>query len=106
MVCPLLDFGDLGDREPRFLPDFRRILLPDLAQLGHCFASQSLDFQPDLEFALVRPELAHPRPGITIDHSAKIKARSETQSVLYSKKRRAAGRPQSDAFRKALVGRD
>jgi len=25
------------------------------------------------------------RPGITVDHPAKIKARSETESVLYAK---------------------
>jgi hypothetical protein len=30
------------------------------------------------------------RPGITIDHQEKIKARGKTESVLYAKKRRSA----------------
>ena len=91
MVRALLDLGDLRDGKPRPLPDFRGVRLRNLAELGHRLAGEGLDLQPDLELALVRPELAHLRPGITIDHAAKIKARRETESVLYAKKRRSGG---------------
>ncbi len=58
----------------------------NLAQLGHRFAGQRFDLQPDLEFALVRPKLAHLRPGITIDHPAKIKARARNGKRFVRKK--------------------
>jgi hypothetical protein len=62
-----------------------------LAQLGHRFARERFDLQPDLELALIRPKLTHFGPGITINHWMKIKARRETESVLYAKKRRFGG---------------
>ena len=78
------------EKRARF-PNFRRVRLRDLAQLGHRLAGQRFDLQPNLELALVRPKLTHLRPGITIDHPTKIKARRETESVLYAKKRRFGG---------------
>ena len=73
------------------LPDLRRVRFGNLAQLGHRFTGQRFDLQPNLELALFRPKLTHLRPGITIDHPRKIKARRETESVLYAKKRRFSG---------------
>ena len=35
VVCPLFDLGDFGNGEARLLPDFDRVFLRNLAQLGH-----------------------------------------------------------------------
>jgi hypothetical protein len=97
-----LDFRNLRNRKARPLSDFRGVLLWDLAELGHRFTGQGLNFQPNFEFALVRPKLAHRRPGITIDHGRKIKAAKETESVLYAKKRRFRGSTAKRRFSKAF----
>src|SRR4051812_47362756 len=103
MVRPLLDLRDLSNREPRLVPDRGGVLLRDLAQLRHCLAGQSLDLQPDLEFALLRPQLAHLWPGITVDHPAKIKAGGETESVLYAKSAASAPRPKRRFSKKSCL---
>jgi len=46
----------------------------DLAELGHRLAGEYFNLEPNLKFPLIRPNLAHFRPGITIDHRPKIKA--------------------------------
>src|SRR4051812_23211975 len=102
MVRPLLDLRDFSDREPRLLPDGGRVLLRDLAQLRHRLARQSLNLQPDLEFTLLRPQLAHLWPGITVDHPAKIKAGGETESVLYAKSAASAPRLKRRFSKKAV----
>ena len=95
-MCGLFEANALGNRRK-----------PIDAQLGHRFAREGLYLQPDLEFALLRPKLAHPRPGITIDHPAKIKAQAKTESVLYAKKRRFNGSPAKRRFSESfLAGRD
>jgi hypothetical protein len=73
-----------------------------LAQLGHRFAGEDLDFQPDLKLALVRPEFPHLWPGITFDHRAKIKAGEETESVLYAKSAASASSPAKATLLKAF----
>ena len=83
--------GYFGDGKTGPLPNLRCVRFRNLAQLGHRFTGQRFDLQPDLELALFRPKLTHLRPGITIDHPRKIKARRETESVLYAKKRRFGG---------------
>jgi hypothetical protein len=42
--------------------------------------------------------LAHPGPGIAVNHPAKIKARSKTESVLYAKSAASAGSPLERRF--------
>ncbi|HXI74596.1 MAG TPA: hypothetical protein VNG94_03360, partial [Pyrinomonadaceae bacterium] len=37
-------------------------------------AGKHLNLQPNLKLTFVRPDFAHLWPGITIDHSGKIKA--------------------------------
>ena len=74
MIRPLLDLQDLGDGELRPLADLPRILLRDLAELGHRLAGERLDFEPDLEFAFVRPQLAHLWPRVAVDHARKLEA--------------------------------
>src|SRR5579864_4150397 len=93
VVRPLFDLENFGDRKPRFLADFSCVLFWDLAERGHRFASEDFDLQPDLVFALVRPDLAHLGTGITINHPAKIDCRGERESVLSAKKIAPADNP-------------
>jgi hypothetical protein len=44
----------------------------NLAELRHRLTGKNLDIQPNLKFALVRPDFAHLWPGITIDHQTNI----------------------------------
>src|SRR6266699_6643083 len=74
MVRSLFDFQDLRNRKPRPLPNFGSVLLWNLAELRHRLAGEHFNLQPDLELALIRPDLAHLWPGITVDHCSKIKA--------------------------------
>jgi len=87
MIRALLDLEDFRNRKPRFLSNLVGILFGNLAELGHCFASKQFDLQPDLIFALIRPDLAHLGTGITIDHPAKIDCPAERESVLSRKKK-------------------
>ena len=76
VVRPLLYLQNFWNRKSRPLPNFRCVILWDLAKLGHRLAGEHFNLQPDLEFALVRPDLAHFWPGITVNHYIKIKAAS------------------------------
>src|SRR5262245_8533145 len=71
----LFDFEDLRDRESRSLSNLSSVLFRNLAQLCHRLAGEHLNFQPDLKLSLVRPDFAHLRPRITVDHTGIIKAR-------------------------------
>ena len=102
VIRPPLDFSDLRDGKACLLANLNGVFLWNLAKLRHRFAGEGFNFQPDFEFALVRPKLAHRRPGITIDHSSKIKAGKETESVLYAKKRRFRGSTAKRRFLKAF----
>ena len=72
VVRSLFYLQNFGNRKSRSLANFRSVLLWDLAKIRHRLAGQHLNLQPDLKLALVRPDFAHLRPGITIDHSRKI----------------------------------
>src|SRR5437667_10230199 len=74
VVRSLLDLQNLRNRKSRALSNFRSVLLWNLAKLRHRLAGEHFNLQPNLELALVRPDFAHLRPGITIDHRAKIKS--------------------------------
>src|SRR5207248_8725793 len=86
VIGPFLDLDDLGDGKASAFPDFGGVSLWNLAQLRHCFARERFDFEPDLEFAFLRPELTHLRSGITIDHSAKIKSGNRNGKRFVRKK--------------------
>jgi hypothetical protein len=62
-----------------------------LAELGHGLAGQYFNLEPNLKFPLVRPNLAHLRPGITIDHRAKIKALARRGKRFVRKTNRSGG---------------
>src|SRR6266850_4017330 len=68
VIRPLLDFQNLRHRETRALANLSSVLLGNLSQFGHGLTGQGLNFEPDLEFALVRPDSAHLRARITINH--------------------------------------
>ena len=89
VVRALLDFRDLRNGEARPLSNFGRVLFRNLAELGHRLAGKQFDLKPDLELALVRPNVAHLRPGITIDHARKIEERAETRKCFVGKKNRS-----------------
>src|SRR6266699_699835 len=74
VICSLLDLQDSGNGEPRSLPNFCSVLFWNLAKLRHRLAGEHFNLQPDLKLALVRPDFAHLRPGITVDHAGNIKA--------------------------------
>jgi hypothetical protein len=57
-----------------------------LAKLSHRLAGEQFSLEPNLKFAFVRPDLAHFWPGITIDHSRKIKASGEREKRFIYKK--------------------
>src|SRR5947207_2397123 len=74
VICSLFNLGNFANGETRSLANFHRILLWDLAELCHRLAGEDFNLQPNLKLSLVRPDLAHLRSGITIDHSRNIKA--------------------------------
>src|SRR4029077_13022126 len=74
VVGSLFDFQNLRNRKSRSFPNFGSVVLWNLAKVRHRLTREYFNFQPDLEFALVRPDFAHLWPGITVDHRIKIKA--------------------------------
>src|SRR5438552_19124310 len=88
VVSALLDLRNFWNGETRPLSNFHRVLFWNLTELGHRLAGKQFDFQPDLEFVLVRPNVAHLRPGITIDHAPRSKRSANAESVLCGKKNR------------------
>ena len=49
-------------------PDGGSILPWNGSQFGHAFAGQDFNFEPDFQFALLRPERAHLRKRVTVNH--------------------------------------
>src|SRR6267143_4921676 len=74
VVGPLFNFGDLIDLELPFLANEGGVFFGNQTQPRHRFAGDGFDFQPDLKFAFVRPDSAHLRSGITVNHPGNIKA--------------------------------
>ena len=74
VVSSLFDLQDLRNRELRPFSNLSSVLFRNLAKLSHCLAGEHLNLQPDFKLALVRPDFAHLRPGITVDHAGNIKA--------------------------------
>ena len=71
MVRAFFDLEDFWNRKARLLSNLDRVLLRNLAELGHGLASEQFNLEPDLELALVGPNVAHLRPRITINHAAR-----------------------------------
>src|SRR5213080_3026364 len=86
VVRPLFNFGNLVDLELPFLANGRGVFFRNQTQPSHRFAGDSFNFQPDLEFARLRPDRAHLRPGITVNHPGNIKALAKAGKVYYKKK--------------------
>ena len=85
VVGPLFNFGDLIDLELPFLANDRGVFFRNQTQPRHRFAGDGFDFQPDLKFAFVRPDGAHLRSGITVNHPGNIKALPKAGKRLLQK---------------------
>src|SRR5206468_3188596 len=68
--------------KPCAFPNLRSVLFRNLAKLCHRFAGEDFNFQPDLKFSLIRPDPAHLRPGITVDHARNIRRLDSWKSVF------------------------
>src|SRR6476659_1135435 len=88
MVSSLFDFEDRRDREPRSFSNLSSVIFRNLAKLRHRLAGEHFNFQPDFKLSLVRPDFAHLRPRITVDHAGNIKG------TAVSGKRFRLGRPE------------
>src|SRR6478736_1032754 len=73
MVSSLFDFENRRNREPRSFSNLSSVLFRNLAKRCHCLAGEHFNFQPDFKLSLVRPDFAHLRPRITVDHAGNIK---------------------------------
>src|SRR4029077_17447484 len=74
VIGSLFNFEDLRNGESRPFSNPSSVLSRNLAKLCHCLAGEHFNFKPDLKLALVRPDFAHLRPGIAVDHGGNIKA--------------------------------
>src|SRR5213596_3428141 len=93
VVRPLFNFGNLIDLELPFLANGRGVFFRNQTQPSHRFAGDSFNFQPDLEFARLRPDRAHLRPGITVNHPGNIKALAKAGKCLLQKENAPAAEP-------------
>src|SRR5207237_5231179 len=82
VIRSLFDVEDPRNGKPRPLPNLRSVLFRNLAKLCHRLAGQHFNFQPDFKLSMVRPDLAHLWPGITVDHARKIKRPDSWKSVF------------------------
>ena len=89
MVGSLFNFGDLIDLELPFLANDRGVFFRDQTQPRHRLAGDGFDFEPDLKFAFVRPDGAHLRSGITVNHPGNIKALPKAGKRLLQKGKRS-----------------
>src|SRR6476620_5313513 len=89
----LFNFGDLIDLELPFLANDRCVFFRNQTQPRHRFAGDGFDFQPDLKFAAVRPDGAHLRSGITVNHPGNIKALPKAGKRLLQKENAPAAQP-------------
>ena len=101
VIRALLDLVDLRNGEVRALANLHRVRLRDLPDLRHRFAGESFDLEPNLEFSLLGPELAHRRAGISINHRLNIESRG-TAAKRFVQKETSLGRTdrRSDASRR------
>ena len=89
VVRSFLDLVDLGNRKFRALPDLFRVGFWNLTERSHCFAGKNFDLEPDLEFPLLRPKVAHGSAGITINHCPNIE-KTRTAAKRFVQKRSVA----------------
>ena len=93
VVRTLFNFGNLIDLELPFFANNRGLFFRNQPQPCHRFARDGFNFEPDLEFARVRPDSAHLRPGITVNHPGNIKALPKAGKRLLQKENAPAAEP-------------
>ena len=84
VIGALLDFADALDVEGRFPTNHRGIFLGNCPELGHRLAGEDLDFEPDLQLALLAPERAHLRQGIAFDHRVSVDLEASPRPIEFS----------------------
>ena len=89
VVGAFLDLVDLRNGEARALANLRGVRRRDLPDFRHRFAGKGFDLEPDLEFSLLGPELAHRRAGISLNHRVNIESRA-TAAKRFRTKRNVA----------------
>jgi len=89
VIGALLNLVNLRRREAGALPNFHRIGRRDFPDRGHRFAGENFDLEPDLEFPLLRPKVAHGSAGITINHCPNIE-KTRTAAKRFVQKRSVA----------------
>ena len=73
VISPLLNLVDLIDLEFSFLANDGGVFLRNQTKPRHRVTGDGFNLEPDFEFALVRPDSTHFRPGITGDHQCTIR---------------------------------
>lgn len=68
VVGCFFDLADGADVEGGFLTDGVSIVSGDEFQGSHGLTGKDFDFEPNFEFALLAPNLAHAGQGISFDH--------------------------------------
>src|SRR6188474_550 len=89
MVGAFLDLVDLRNGKACALANLRGVRWRDLPDFGHRVAGESFDLEPNLEFSLLGPELAHRRAGISLNHHMNIESRA-TAAKRFRTKRNVA----------------
>jgi hypothetical protein len=62
VIGALFDFENVRYRKARLLANFNGVILRDLTEPGHRLAGENFDLEPDLELALIGPNVRHLRP--------------------------------------------
>ena len=91
VVGALFDLEDLGEGKFGFFADGLGVSGRDLSQPGHGLTGEGFDLEPDLVFALVGPEGAHLRPGITVNHRRRLTDRQPRTNPENKKGRKPLG---------------
>src|SRR5882757_9349517 len=99
VVGAFLNLVDLRNGEARALANLRCVRRRDLPDFGHRFAGKGLDLEPNLEFSLLGPELAHRRAGISLNHRMNIESPATAAKRFRTKRNVArAARPPERRF--------
>src|SRR5262245_26789298 len=99
VVGAFLNLVDLRNGEARALANLRCVRCRDLLDFRHRFAGERFDLEPNLEFSLLGPELAHRGAGISFNHRVNIESRATAAKRFRTKRNVArAARPPERRF--------
>ena len=100
VIGPFLNLVDLRNGEARAQANLGCVRRRDLSDFGHRFAGKDFDLEPNLEFSLLGPELAHRSAGISLNHRMNIGSRGTAAKRFRTKRNVArAARPPERRFK-------